>query len=343
MVNGTLFFVTDDGSSGEELWTSDGTAGGTVQVRDIVPGTQGSTPSNLTDVAGMLFFSVRNGEGDGELWASDGTTAGTLRLRGGYPQRWITAPPPHVDPPKLEYFIAVGGRLFFAADDGINGTELWTSDGTPAGTFMVKDIGSGSLGSFPAELTNVNGTLFFRAYHDTSNTAWLSSLWKSDGTAAGTSLVYNLGQEGTTSFTSSNGKLFFIRQVNTGVLWVDNLWVSDGTGLGTVPIKKFEGMQVSVLDPTDFNGALYFFVINQSQAGPVMPTGLWRSDGTQAGTVPVYNPFIGGFWNITVVNNTMFLAASGTVGNYPLWKATAPPRARPRYQLRIRRYHHHRW
>ena len=50
-VNGTLFFVADDGLSGAELWKSGGTAIGTVRVKDINPGAAGSNPNGLTDVA----------------------------------------------------------------------------------------------------------------------------------------------------------------------------------------------------------------------------------------------------------------------------------------------------
>ena len=57
----------------------------------------------------------------------------------------------------------MNGTLFFAADDGSNGIELWKSDGTPAGTVLVKDINPGAAGSYPEHLTNVNGTLFFTA------------------------------------------------------------------------------------------------------------------------------------------------------------------------------------
>ena len=60
-------------------------------------------------------------------------------------------------------YTTVGTTVFFTAIDGINGFELWKSDGTAAGTVMVKNINPGDYGSQPNNLTNVNGTLFFSA------------------------------------------------------------------------------------------------------------------------------------------------------------------------------------
>src|SRR5262249_1725539 len=154
--NGTLFFTADDVVFGRELWKSDGTAAGTVPV-------SGLGGSNLTNVNGTLFFTADGGNGT-ELWKSDGTTAGTTLVKdiypGGawsyvyqYPQGYWQYTPYSSWPANLTN---VNGTLLFTASDG-NGRELWRSDGTAAGTVLVKDINPGSS-SYPSDLTNVNGT-----------------------------------------------------------------------------------------------------------------------------------------------------------------------------------------
>ena len=82
----------------------------------------------------------------------------------------------------------MNGTLFFRADDGTNGDELWQSDGTAAGTTLVKDIVREAAVRIRSSLTNVNGTLFFSADDGTNG----YELWQSDGTAAGTTLVKDI-------------------------------------------------------------------------------------------------------------------------------------------------------
>ncbi len=103
----------------------------------------------------------------------------------------------------------MNGTLFFRANDGSTGFELWKSNGTAAGTVLVKDVWAGG-DSFPQYITNVNGSVFFRA-NDGANG---QELWKSDGTAAGTVLVKNLSSGGSSSspirLTDVAGTLFFV-------------------------------------------------------------------------------------------------------------------------------------
>ena len=82
----------------------------------------------------------------------------------------------------------VKGILFFSASDGVHGDQLWKSNGTATGTVMVSDINpvvDGTTYPYPQELTNLNGTLFFRADDGVHG----PELWKSNGTAAGTVVV----------------------------------------------------------------------------------------------------------------------------------------------------------
>ncbi len=77
----------------------------------------------------------------------------------------------------------VSGSLFFIASDPARGDELWRSDGSSAGTSLVKEIMPTHIGPFTSsQLVNVSGTLFFAANDGSSG----DELWKSDGTSAGT-------------------------------------------------------------------------------------------------------------------------------------------------------------
>ena len=72
----------------------------------------------------------------------------------------------------------IGSTLFFKADDGTNGRELWKSDGTASGTVMVKDINSGSGSSSPLYFTAIGNTLFFRADDGTNgDELWMYGLF----------------------------------------------------------------------------------------------------------------------------------------------------------------------
>ncbi len=110
-------------------------------------------------------------------------------------------------------------------------SELWKSDGTSAGTLLVRDIKPGLGDSRSRYLTNVNGTLYFRATDGSSG----SELWKSDGTSAGTVQVRDLlpGLTGSlpSSLTNVNGRLYFAASDGTSGM---ELWSTDGTSAGTV-------------------------------------------------------------------------------------------------------------
>ena len=128
----------------------------------------------------------------------------------------------------------MGGTLFFTAQDGVHGQELWKSSGIGSGTVLVKDINPGH-GSAASSLTSVGGTLFFTADDGVHG----QELWKSNGTGSGTVLVKDIrscsGQyQGPSSLTAVGSTLFFA--ANDGVHGQE-LWKSNGTASGTVLVK----------------------------------------------------------------------------------------------------------
>ena len=164
----------------------------------------------MINANGTLFFSANDGTNGTELWKSDGTDAGTTQVKDINPGAASSFPgnDQYLNPESP--FAAVGGTVFFRADDGTNGFELWKSDGTDAGTTRISDINAGAPGTQIYSLTNVGGTVFFSA---ADNGTINFELWKSNGTLAGTTKVNDLKDQAGGSYpdnlTDFNGTLFF--------------------------------------------------------------------------------------------------------------------------------------
>ena len=311
-INNILYFVADDGVHGNELWKTDGTEAGTKIVKDIYPGTNSSYPSSLTNVNGILYFSADDGINGQELWKADGTESGTKMVKDIYFGTNGSRPS---YPSNL---IDVNGVLYFKANNGINGYELWKSDGTEAGTVLIKDIYSGVNDSYPFNLTNVNGVLYFSANNGVSG----YELWKSDGTETGTIMVKDIYFGSADSYPDSlinvNGVLYFRA---SDVMYGHELWKSDGTPEGTVIVKDinlgYDGSNVYSL--TNINGTLYF-----SADDGINGQELWKTDGTEIGTKIVKDIYPGangsGVSELTNVNGTLYFSATDGIYGYELWK-----------------------
>ena len=241
VVDGTLFFSADDGVNGRELWKSDGTADGTVMVKDIFTGSDAyyyygyyygdypnaGDPNQLTAVSGKLFFAATDETHGTELWMSDGTAEGTVLVKD---IQAGTGSSLYGSNSLTEH----QGRLLFTPEDDDHGKELWSTDGTEAGTQIVKDINSGTVGGITSGyLTKHDGQVFFAADDGTNGT----ELWKTDGTESGTVMVSNIDGSDSGSFpryfASVNGRLYF--SAFTSGLGRE-LWESDGTSAGTLVV-----------------------------------------------------------------------------------------------------------
>jgi ELWxxDGT repeat protein len=278
--NGGVAFAADDGVNGRELWITDGTLPGTRLLADVNPGPAGSNPSYLfaanaalyffaTDVVGMSHFMRLPGSGTAESLAY---VMPQRPVFPGFPACEQDAP------------VVMDGKVYFAADDGSNGVELWTSDGTASGTRMVADIGPGFVSSDPCYLTVSGNRLFFTASSPDAGT----ELWISDGTATGTIQVADIFAGSDTSAPRSlmefNGNVYFgAYEPEHGA----ELWKSDGTATGTVLAAEFApSAGSSGANPKGvMNGKLLLEVFRQDVPGGPFQPRLFSSEGTSGSSV----------------------------------------------------------
>ena len=311
-LQGTLLFSAMDNVHGFELWKSDGTEAGTSLVKDINL-TGESQLFNFIDYEDKAYFFANDGSNGTELWVSNGSDAGTalvkdINLGAGS----------SVGSPMVVCYGACGGHLYFSADDGVNGTELWYSTGTSSGTGLFADINP-TDGSAPAELTAVNGLLFFTADDGTHG----RELWMTDGSSADMVADLTPGADSSSLFNlAAAGNLLYF--INWDSVHGYELWKSDGTEAGTQLVKDINPTSDSFpLGFTEFNGQV-FFIADDGTLGYE----LWKSDGTEAGTVLVkeINPAGSGFdtlagFHPVIMNNELFFSALDDVNGSALWKS----------------------
>ncbi len=297
VMGGELYFL---GDFHNRLWKTDGTSTGTVPVRQLVDVVQPTVPSGeietwMIAAGDRVYFVYTPYPGSGQsprLMASDGTSAGTLPISAA------DSGTDHAISTWLQQ--TVGGITYFAATDVEHGWELWRSDGTVAGTYIVRDINPGVLGSGVGQFAAMNGLFYFSAQDGTTR-----SLWRSDGTEAGTWQVKPLAS-GLSWPTVVDDVLYFQSYVyNVG--W--ELWRTDGTIEGTSIVKLISPgfVSPSASRMIAFDGELYFKT-NDGVSGPE----LWKSDGTVEGTVLLADivPGIAGSYptNFTVAGDFLYFA-----------------------------------
>lgn len=273
-LNGVAYFPADDFSTGSELWRSDGTPVGTEVVSNLAPGNNNAYPTFITPVGNKLFFHATTGLAAG-ICVSDGGTAGTALLAS---VAMVS------DRTVVKQIADLNGVALFIASDAAHGYELWRSDGTAGGTFLVKDVCPGTTGGLTeSELVRMGNAVYFAARDGVHGL----ELWKSDGTQAGTVMVKDLypqfgdfGSGAPAALTNIRGTLFF--RATSGGLSGTQPWVSDGTEAGTVELGVvYPGGASQAASFTEVNGTVYF-----TATDGVHGIELWAVGGLTVGVDP---------------------------------------------------------
>ena len=186
---------------------------------------------------------------------------------------------------KTSYFMPFGkDKIFFCArDNNADGNNPYLSDGTAAGTIKLSDVLAGDFAPTYYHLYDAkSGKVFFTGKQKVAGKDTDVEPWVSDGTAAGTKKLKDIGPGVNDSsepveYTAFNNKVCFAVN-STG----NGLWISDGTEAGTTLLATTYASQLQV-----YKNKLYFVGKDKLTFGT---TSLWESDGTVAGTKLIFQP-----------------------------------------------------
>lgn len=282
-VGSRAYFVAGDAPSGFELWTSDGTVDGTVQVADLKPGPAGSEPAGLTPFLGRLWFTA-DVDGERQIWNTSGTAASTRPAVGVSSRMKILGV--HAD------------RLWFVAQDsGID--NLWSADGTHVGIHPL----ALALGPFTPDILVPAGDRMFLAVR--SGDPDKIGLWASVGYTEPQRLS-PIAPAANTPVALAGGRLYY-RAPGAGI---EVLWQSDGTVEGTHPVLDAQGQQIPF---HAFAAAGNFLYVRLAQDE------LWRTDGTPGGWEAVVTPGLDLVGLPTLAGSRLFIPAVDEEHGLELW------------------------
>jgi ELWxxDGT repeat protein len=317
---GAVYFRATDGIHGIELWKTDGTLAGTSLVTDLNPGAANASPGELRVAGGSLYFNAFTEATGSKVLKSDGTAAGTIMLIDTNPGQ-VSGP---FGPPLPGNFTTFGNLVLFTATDSKAGDELWRTDGTIGGTYLVKDIHPGLEWSVPVGLTPFGGRVIFAADDSFTTDAngfriYNRELFTTDGTDVGTFRIKDINPGPLPSipvdFKVFRKQLFFrASDETTGA----ELWTTDGTEAGTRLFKDINPAGSSFPESLTVAGNKLFFIADDGVTG----TELWVSNGKEGGThlVKDINPNGASTpLNLTAVGKRLYFRADDGEHGAELW------------------------
>lgn len=244
--------------AGNKLYRTDGTPEGSHEFFDIA--SLGFTIDYVLWIhplgdSGRGVVCVREHFQDMHLIVTDGTAANTVDYR---------------QISNAQYPASIGGKIWFSGTENFGGDmEPWVTDGTDAGTYEVVDIEQ--YASQPTDFTQVGDEVWFSA---------AGAVYRSDGTAAGTSMIADTYGTPTDFTVLDDGTVVFVSGLTRG-----EMWRSDGTEAGTYQISFIDqGIWGAVLKTEVVAAGPYAYFV----ADPVTSEyELWRTDGSTGGTFHV--------------------------------------------------------
>lgn len=292
-----VFFASGNSSNSATIWVSDGTAVGTVST---------GVTSNINDMLfyydGYVYYTVLDSVYN--LYRSNGTIGGTNLVLSGKRPPYLS----QTISSNQRYHISFNNKILMNVMHTLQNYELYISDGTEQGTYLLKEINTDSLFASPQNQPKMSSSPAWfceyrnRVYFAAQSSEFDRELWVTDGTESGTVRVLDIfpGDSGSTPAevqTIGSGLMF----VATDSAHGRELWVSDGTAAGTRCLDLRPGPESSdVRNIYNTGTELYFFALLDTALGtelykmplPVVDTTvLGITDIDRAATIQIWpNP-----------------------------------------------------
>jgi len=256
-------------------------------------------PQLLTAVGSDLYFQFGSTLNFNGLWVFPGD--------GGGPHKVMTFNTGQPDVYRPRSLTAVGGRLVLVNDLLANGDELWTTDGAPEHTRIIRAAYANTDGSAPVFYGRVGGRVIFRADDRLRG----PSLWSAGPDGELSYISAGMADPGAATFlVAADGAHAYFSAGN-------QVWMTDGTAAGTRPLKDTV-KTTSASGYTEYNGRVYF-AAGDAASG----VELWSSDGTTAGTSVFFDVYTGTSssnpGNFVVANGLLYFTATDQAHGSELW------------------------
>jgi len=286
-------------------------------VKDLYPGGGDARISDLRVYQNQLLFLGRDDSIYKDIFTSDGTAEGTQKVVDLLSSIEVAGP---------SNFTLLNDIIYFVGSGTFLGEELFRTNATEAGTYLVKDIEEGQSASlgFQPNLLSANGLLFFNPDTDEFG----KELWVSDGTEEGTILLKDIvtgsGGGSPRGFFEWEDKVFFTAFGNeSGEQDGAELWVTEGTPESTIALTNLVNPGASVESLFTPMGDFLYFLLRGAETGRE----LYRTDGTIEGTTLVIDlspgtshAFNTSTTDLGVFNGELFFSASAPDLFNDFWK-----------------------
>jgi ELWxxDGT repeat protein len=311
---GLAFFFDANAQFIDVLWRTDGTVTGTFPLGSVQAVGSLSYFSGVATAGALAYFTPHDPVIGTELDVTDGTVSGTRLVKN-------IAVSAENDGSAPFGFTGVGGKVLFSAfPGGTNSRQLWTTDGTNAGTQLLVDIAPNEPVHGITQLIGVGGHTLMSA----GTAAGGTELWTTDGTAAGTTLLKDLipGPEGSNPDLSSgvllNSALIFPTSGDSGT---HAIWRSDGTAAGTIALYSTTAPP-NTYSLSDLYAAGSYVYFTSTDSGAKI---LWRTDGTVAGTQPALVPAMTVTKVLGAAGGFVYFLGSDGANPLQVWRTDGTP------------------